>query len=80
VIDYDYRLSDEALFADPEKESRLAEIKEIGLTDDWGETSEVLVTCTMQHLDSKYGGIDGYLDGIGFEDAKRVQLREILSY
>ncbi|KAK0626860.1 protein-tyrosine phosphatase-like protein [Immersiella caudata] len=80
VIDYDYRLSDEALFADPENESRIAEIKEIGLTDDWGETSQVLVTRTIQHLDSRYGGIDYYLDGIGFDDAKRVRLREILLY
>jgi protein-tyrosine phosphatase len=80
VIEYDYRLSDEALFADSEKESRLAEMREIGLTDDWGETSKVLVTRTIQHLDGEYNGIDGYLDGIGFDDAKRERLREILSY
>jgi protein-tyrosine phosphatase len=80
VIDYDYRLTDEALFADPEKESRLAEIREIGLTDDWGETSKVLVTRTIQHLDVKYGGIECYLDGIGFDSMKREQLKEILSY
>ncbi|KAK4453787.1 protein-tyrosine phosphatase-like protein [Podospora aff. communis PSN243] len=80
VIDYDYRLSDQALLADPEKESRLAEIREIGLTDNWGETSKVLVFRTVQHLESRYNGINGYLDGIGFDDTKRQRLRQILSY
>jgi len=80
VIDYDYRLSDEALLADSEKDSRLAEIREIGLTDDWGRTSKILVTRTIQHLDSRYGGIEGYLNGIGFDEVKRVKLRESLSY
>ncbi|KAK0652233.1 tyrosine/serine protein phosphatase [Cercophora newfieldiana] len=80
VIDFDYQLTDEALFADPEKDSRLAEIREIGLTDDWGETSKILVACTIQHLDSCYGGLDVYLDGIGFHSGKREQLKEILSY
>lgn len=50
-----------------EKESRLTEIREIGLTDDWGATSEEMVSRTIDHLDSAYGGLDNYFDGIGFD-------------
>ncbi|KAK5654833.1 hypothetical protein OQA88_6869 [Cercophora sp. LCS_1] len=78
AIDYDYRLSDEALL--PEKEARLAEIREIGLTDDWGETSRELVERSIEHLHSRYGGIDNYLDGIGFGQTQRNRLRELLHY
>lgn len=78
AIDRDYRLSDEALLG--EKESRLAEIREIGLTDDWGATSEEMVSRTIGHLDSAYGGLDNYLDGIGFGQVKRNRLREVLLY
>lgn len=76
AIDYDYRSSDEALLS--EKEVRLAEIREIGLTDDWGETSKVLVERSIEHLNSQYGGLDSYLDGIGFGQSQRERLRELL--
>ncbi|KAK3944157.1 protein-tyrosine phosphatase-like protein [Diplogelasinospora grovesii] len=78
AIDHDYRLSDEALL--PEKEARLKEIREIGLTDDFGNTAPGLIQRTAEHLDSKYGGLDGYLDGVGFDHHKRERLRELLSY
>lgn len=78
AIDYDYQLSDEALLS--EKESRLAEIREIGLTDDWGQTSKELVAGAVEHLASVYGGLDSYLNGIGFDQFKRSQLREALLY
>lgn len=76
AIDFDYRLSDEAL--KPERDSRLAEIREIGLTDEFGDTAEDLVQRVSDHLDSKYGGLVGYLDGIGFDKPKRARLREML--
>jgi len=78
AIHHDYRLSDEGLLV--EKESRLTEIREIGLTDDWGATSEEMVSRTIDHLDSAYGGLDNYFDGIGFDQAKRAKLREVLLY
>ncbi|KAK0727246.1 tyrosine/serine protein phosphatase [Lasiosphaeria miniovina] len=78
AIDFDYRLTDEALL--PEKTSRLAEISEIGLPAEFAETSEVLIKRSAEHLDTKYGGLDGYLDEIGFDHVKRERLQELLSY
>lgn len=78
AIDYDYRLSDEALA--PEREARLREIREIGLTDDFGSTAEGLIEDTAQHLETEYGGVDAYLDGIGFDRQRRDRLRESLLY
>lgn len=80
VINYEYRLTDDAMQNDPEKETRLAEVREIGLTDDWGLTSKTLVTRTVQHLDQRYGGLEAYLDGIGFDGTRRNRLREVLRY
>ena len=78
AIDYDYHLSDEALQA--ERESRLAEIREIGLSDEFGGTVDGLVEKTAAHLDAKYGGLTEYLDTIGFGDDKRRKLVERLGY
>ena len=77
AIDHDYRLSDAALL--PEKELRLAEIREVGLTDDFGVTSKELVARTIEHLDVRYGGVEGYLNGIGFGQSERENLKELLS-
>jgi protein-tyrosine phosphatase len=78
AIDFDYRLTDEALL--PEKDARLAEVMEIGLTAEFVETSKVLVQRTAEYLDARYGGVDGYLNGIGFDHNKMERLREILAY
>jgi protein tyrosine/serine phosphatase len=78
AIDHDYRLSDRELA--PEKESRLAEIREIGLTEEFAETAKDMVERTAEHLDTKYGGLDNYLDGLGFGKEKREKLRENLTY
>jgi protein-tyrosine phosphatase len=81
AIDYDYRLTDEALVQDKESlEERLAEIRSIGLTDNWGLTAEDMIERTMAHLESRYGGIDNYLDGIGFDRHCRETMRELLTY
>jgi protein tyrosine/serine phosphatase len=76
AIEFDYQLSDEELL--PEKESRLVEIREIGLTDDFGDTAKDFVQNISAHLEAHYGGLEGYLDGIGFDKRKRQQLIDIL--
>jgi protein-tyrosine phosphatase len=78
AIDYDYQLSDQELL--PEKEARLAEIREIGLSDEFGDTAKDMIARVARHLDTAYGGLDGYLDGIGFGQDKRERLRDILAY
>ncbi|KAH8879630.1 hypothetical protein GQ53DRAFT_755835 [Thozetella sp. PMI_491] len=78
AIDFDYQLSNDALLA--EKEYRLAEIREIGLTEDFAGTAEDFVEKTAAHLESRYGGLNAYLDSIGFDEDRRRKLVEILAY
>lgn len=63
-----------------EREERLAEMREIGLTDDWFETAPDMIARTARHLDDVHGGLNGYLDKIGFGQADRLKLRELLLY
>jgi protein-tyrosine phosphatase len=78
ATDHDYQLSDEEL--QPEKASRLAEIREIGLSDEFGDTAKDMIARTSKHIETNYGSLDGYLDGIGFGVDKREKLRDILAY
>jgi hypothetical protein len=78
AIDYDYQLSEEGLVA--ERESRLAEIREIGLSEDFGSVAKDMITRVHQHLNTRFGGLDNYLDGIDFGPEKREKLKDILAY
>ncbi|KAG8413227.1 hypothetical protein J3458_012815 [Metarhizium acridum] len=78
AIEHDYFLTDPALEA--ERHERLAEIRQIGLTDDWAVTAPELVIGVQKHLDVVYGGLEAYLDDIGFDGIQRAQLRELLLY
>lgn len=76
AIEYDYELTDEKL--GDERDERMAEIREMGLPDSFGVTVQGFVPGIVAHLDDKYGGLDAYLDGIGFGPEKRTQLRDKL--
>ena len=78
AISHDYMLSEDELL--PEKEERLREIREIGLTDEFANVAPDMVSRTAEHLNESYGGVDGYLDRIGFMEGDRQRLREILLY
>lgn len=78
AIEYDYSLTDDALI--PEREERLREIHEIGLTDEWANTAKDMIVQIKWHLDEEYGGLDNYLDQIGFGDDDRDRVREALLY
>ncbi|KAF5025431.1 hypothetical protein F66182_2491 [Fusarium sp. NRRL 66182] len=78
AIEYDYALSNDALIS--EREQRLVEIREIGLTDEWLNTADDMIIGIKQHLDDRYGGLDTYLDGIGFGADDRAKLRDSLLY
>lgn len=78
AIEHDYFLTDAALIA--EREDRLAEIRDIGLTDEWGSTDKKMITGMAKHLDDEYGGLDGYLDTIGFGESERAKVRATLLY
>lgn len=76
AIDHDYRLSDGSLNA--ERQERLAELRVLGLSDGWIDTDPGMVPAVKAHMDTKYGGLDGYLDFIGFTEGERSRLRELL--
>ncbi|KAL4403831.1 tyrosine/serine protein phosphatase [Colletotrichum abscissum] len=78
AIEHDYMLTSGAL--ESEREERLAEMREIGLTDDWFETAPDMIARTARHLDDVHGGLNEYLDKIGFGQADRLKLRELLLY
>ncbi|KAH7152496.1 protein-tyrosine phosphatase-like protein [Dactylonectria estremocensis] len=78
AIEHDYGLTDEALLA--EREERIAETRQIGLTEEWVSTAKDMIVRIEQHLNDKYGGLDKYLDGVGFGAGDRAMVRETLLY
>ena len=60
--------------------TRLAEIARIGLTKEWGKVDQKMIKALDEHLSKRYGGIDGYLDTIGFVAKEREQMRDLLLY
>ncbi|KAK3995637.1 protein-tyrosine phosphatase-like protein [Cladorrhinum sp. PSN332] len=78
AISHDYHLTDQALLS--EYQTRLQEVREIGLPDEFANTTPKLVQHIVAYLNQKYGGLNAYLDRIGFTESHRVKLRESLSY
>ncbi|PNY27637.1 Tyrosine-protein phosphatase [Tolypocladium capitatum] len=78
AIEHDYFLTDTALLS--ERDERLVEIREIGLTDAWASTAEDMISGMEKHLAQKYGGLGDYLETVGFGEADRAKLREVLLY
>ncbi|KAI0459784.1 protein-tyrosine phosphatase-like protein [Xylaria acuta] len=76
AIEHDYLLSQPGL--EPERKERVAEMVQIGLTPAWGDCPPDLVQRVRGHLDVRYGGVEGYLDIIGFGAEDRARLVEVL--
>lgn len=76
AIEYDYELTDEKLVE--ERGERMAEIREMGLSEEFGRTVKGFVKGVKGHLEDKYGGLDGYLDAAGFGAEERRKVREAL--
>ncbi|KAI1449743.1 tyrosine/serine protein phosphatase [Annulohypoxylon stygium] len=76
AIDHDYMLSTEGLSS--EREMRMKEIRDIGLTAEWGDSSPDFVSRVVEHIDAKYGGVEGYLDSVGFDASERQRIVEVL--
>ncbi|KAI1115835.1 tyrosine/serine protein phosphatase [Nemania sp. NC0429] len=76
AVTHDYLLSQPGLA--PERAARVAEMSEIGLTPAWGDCPPDLIPRVVGHLDVRYGGVDGYLDSIGFGAEDRTRLAEAL--
>ncbi|KAL6871669.1 protein-tyrosine phosphatase-like protein [Trichoderma longibrachiatum] len=78
AIEHDYFLTDDALR--PTRPQMLVEIREIGLTDEWAGTARDMISSIERHIKDNYGGLDNYLDSIGFEQQQRAKVRETLLY
>jgi len=72
AITHDYILSETELF--PERESRLVEIRSIGLTEDFAGCPKEWVEEMEKHLKEKYGGVGQYCRGIGFTKVDEERL------
>ncbi|KAG5914606.1 hypothetical protein E4U42_000408 [Claviceps africana] len=78
AIEHDYSLTNAAL--EPERAQILSQVREIGLTDEWVATSPAMIRGLQTHLHLKYGGLEAYLDHIGFDADMRTSLCERLLY
>jgi protein-tyrosine phosphatase len=76
AISTDYVMSEKELL--PERESRLKEIRSIGLTDDFAGCPADWIEKMEGHLREEYGGVEGYCEGIGFGKVEQEVLRKIL--
>ncbi|KAH8174207.1 tyrosine phosphatase family protein [Sarocladium implicatum] len=78
AIEYDYHLTDLAVKQDIP--GRLAEVREVGLADDWIYTASGQISCAAAHLKERYGGLGPYLDYIGLSQEDQDRMREALLY
>ncbi len=78
AITYDYCLSESELL--PEQDSRLQEIKEIGLTEDFAKTPRNWIPELHQYLEIKYGGVSNYLESIGVDNETQKGVVDVLRH
>ncbi|KAM0139674.1 hypothetical protein ACHAO1_002733 [Botrytis cinerea] len=76
AISHDYLMSEEKLL--PERESRLKEIHEIGLSDDFAGCPVDFIEKIYEYLQNTYGGVADYLTTIGFTEDERTALAKEL--
>ncbi|KAI1169733.1 tyrosine/serine protein phosphatase [Nemania sp. FL0916] len=76
AVAHDYLLSQPGL--EPERAERVAEMRYIGLDSTWGDCDPDMIARVQGHLDVRYGGVDAYLDAIGFGGGDRARLVEAL--
>ncbi|KAJ5670267.1 uncharacterized protein N7477_005630 [Penicillium maclennaniae] len=62
----------------PEFEERLREIRALGLGEEYTRCPPGFVDSTTQYLQDRYGGVRGYLAGIGIDAAMQEHIRQIL--
>jgi protein-tyrosine phosphatase len=76
AITYDYCLSESELL--PEQKSRLREIKEIGLTEEFANAPRNWIPELHRHLKWKYGGARSYLCSIGVDGDTQDRVVDVL--
>jgi protein-tyrosine phosphatase len=76
AISHDYCMSEEKLL--PERESRMVEIKSIGLTEDFAGCPKDWIEMMYKHLEEEYGGVVAYCEKIGFAAEEQKMLIDLL--
>jgi protein-tyrosine phosphatase len=76
AINYDYTISETELL--PERELRMVEIREIGLTEEFAGTPKDWIEKMYGYLEERYGGVAAYLDGIGIGKDLQERIIEVL--
>ncbi len=76
AIQADYGVSEAALR--PEREEKLAEIRSIGLPDEFAECPVDWVERVRAYIDGTFGGVEEYLEGCGVTGEQRAGLVELL--
>ncbi|KAG4425955.1 hypothetical protein IFR04_000899 [Cadophora malorum] len=72
AIAHDYVMSEWEL--ESEKESRMVEIRSIGLSEHFATCPPEWIECMDGHLNEKYGGLRKYLRGIGVSEEEEGKL------
>jgi protein-tyrosine phosphatase len=62
----------------PERESRMVDLKSIGLTEDFADCPKDWIEKMHGHLEEKYGGVKEYCTKIGFGEEERSKLIGLL--
>ena len=73
AIRADYMASEREL--EVEKESRMKEIRSIGLSEEFARCPAGFVEAMKDYLDEKWGGIEEYLEACGVESRMREKIR-----
>lgn len=76
AISTDYLASEMELL--PERESRLAELNEIGLSEQFVRCPPKFVEEVSQYINETYGGMEGYLSSIGVNKTTQGKVIENL--
>ena len=73
AISKDYVLSESEL--EPERAARMEEISSIGLDESFAGCPPEFCQKVLQHLDTVYGGVEGYLSKIGIDHGQCERIR-----
>ncbi|KAL7274698.1 hypothetical protein RUND412_002398 [Rhizina undulata] len=76
AVTEDYTLSWEGL--EPVRGEILREVEEIGLDENYVRTPPTLALEVMHYLEDRWGGVEAYLDSVGFGREKQERLISIL--
>ncbi|KFY39154.1 hypothetical protein V494_04099 [Pseudogymnoascus sp. VKM F-4513 (FW-928)] len=76
AVIYDYTLSEAGLL--PEREERMVEIREIGLTEEFANAPRGWIGKMKEYLEEKYGGTREYLESIGVDEGVQARIVEAL--